>query len=181
MTTFISFQQINSVGLITLKRPQALNAMTTEMCIAMYEQLQAWMQQDAIAMVIIRGESEKAFCAGGDIRHFYDNSQENWQRSQQFFWHEYRLNHCIHSYPKPFVSLCHGITMGGGVGVSLHASHRVAAPNLKWAMPETGIGFFPDIGSCYVLRHQPLSLARYIALTGNVLSAADASYMKLIN
>src|SRR3989338_8896155 len=133
------------LGFITLARPKALNALTREMIQALYQQLQVWATASEILAVIIKGEGERAFCAGGDIRALYEG-RNNTVEQVKFFYDEYRLDYLTGSYPKPYIALLHGITMGGGAGISLHGSHRVACESLVFAMPETGIGLFPDIG-----------------------------------
>lgn len=170
-----------SLGLITLNRPAALNALTMEMCIAIDEKLAEWQRMGQIKAVVIRGEGEKAFCAGGDIRYVYDQGKSGAKKSRQFFWHEYRMNRRIFHFSKPFVSLMHGITMGGGVGVSVHGSHRVGSENLIFAMPETGIGFFPDIGGSYFLPRCTGRTGYYMALTGARLHIADALYAGVVD
>lgn len=170
-----------NVGLITLNRPKYLNAMTTEMCALMYDQLKSWEKEKNIKAIIIRGAGARAFCGGGDIRYFYLQGREGLDKSKEFFWHEYRLNHCIFHLQKPYIALLHGITMGGGVGVSIHGSHRIAAENLIFAMPETGIGFFPDIGASYFLPRFLDKTGFYLALTGTKLNPADAHYIGAID
>jgi len=163
-----------SVGHILLNRPKALNSLTTEMCELLHDQLLQWQQDDNIKVVVIRGEGDRAFCAGGDIRRLYQNGKENIADSENFFRAEYRMNAAIFHFDKPYVSLLDGITMGGGAGVSMHGSHRVATERLMFAMPETGIGFFPDIGAGYFLNHCPDKLGYYLGLTGDRIGAADA-------
>ncbi len=167
-----------SLGLITLNRPQALNALTKDMCIAIYEKLTEWQQMGHIKAVVIRGEGEGGFCAGGDIRWVYGQGSK---KSRQFFWHEYRMNHRIFHLTKPFIALMHGITMGGGAGISVHGSHRVGAENLLFAMPETGIGFFPDVGGSYFLPRCTGKTGIYLALTGARLHIADALYAGVVD
>lgn len=164
------------IGLIELNRGKALNALNDNMIQGLQQQLSDWAQDDNIAMVIIRSTQEKAFCAGGDIRRLVDNPED----VEHFFWHEYRLNHFIHQFPKPYLALLHGITMGGGVGISIHGSHPVASLQLKFAMPETGIGFLPDIGAGYFLNRCPGQIGTYLGLTGQRINAPDALYAKLI-
>lgn len=184
-STDILFDEIKgnagNIGLITLNRPQYLNAMTTAMCAVMYDQLEKWEKNTDIKAMVIRGAGERAFCAGGDIRHFYEMGKAGLAKSKEFFWHEYRLNHHIFHLHKPYIALLHGITMGGGVGVSIHGSHRVAAENLVFAMPETGIGFFPDIGASYFLPRFLDRTGFYLALTGAKLNPADAHYIGAID
>lgn len=164
------------IGMITLNRPKALNALSQTMCMAIDQALQDWQQDDAIKAVIVKGEGEKAFCAGGDIRQLYDNGADKVEESSSFFWHEYRMNARIKHFTKPYIAILDGITMGGGCGLSMHGSHRVATERLMLAMPETGIGFFPDVGGGHFLANCPDSSGMYLGLTGNRIDAADALY-----
>ncbi len=170
-----------SIGLITLNRPSALNSLTKEMCLTIDEKLVEWDQKDHIKAVIVRAEGDQAFCAGGDIRFVYDQGRLGAKKSRKFFWHEYRMNHRIFHFSKPYIALLHGITMGGGVGLAIHGSHRVAAENLLFAMPETGIGFYPDVGGSYFLPRCTGTTGYYIALTGARLHIADALYAGVID
>lgn len=169
-----------NIGLITLNRPDALNALDKDMIISLYEQLRVWQDDPQIKAVVIHSASDKAFCAGGDIRQLYDNKQRGEQALHKFFWHEYRLNRLIHNYPKPYIALLDSITMGGGVGISFHGSHPVASENIVFAMPETSIGFFPDVGCSYLLSRCPGQFGLYIGLSGARLKLADLFYTKLI-
>ncbi len=168
-------------GLITLNRPKTLNATNLKMIIALHNQLKEWQMNSSINAVIINSSSEKSFCAGGDIREIYEQKQKNNQALIDFFWHEYRLNYYIAHYPKPYIALLNGITMGGGVGISFHGKYRIATESLLFAMPETSIGFFPDIGSCYLLSRCPGQIGIYLGLTGARLNAADTHYLGLSN
>jgi len=176
----ILFTREQHIGLITLQRTQALNALTLPMIVALQEQLHAWKNDEAIHAVIIQAAPGKAFCAGGDVRWLYDMGRNNDPHQMQFFWHEYRLNHFIHHFGKPYIALMDGITMGGGVGVSLHGSHPVASERFLFAMPETGIGFFPDIGASYLLARCPGEFGVYLGLTGARLGPADAHQLGLV-
>lgn len=180
MSDDVSFAQKKQIGLITLNRPNALNALTLSMINAIQQQLLAWQSDDSIHAVVIQGEGEKAFCAGGDVRWLYEKGRQHDAELMQFFWHEYRLNHFIHHYPKPYIALLNGMTMGGGVGVSLHGSHPIASERFKFAMPETSIGLFPDVGASHLLSRCPGELGTYIGLTGNRLNAEDAYFCGLI-
>jgi enoyl-CoA hydratase/carnithine racemase len=180
MTDEILFSQEGQLGLITLNRPNALNALTLTMILAMQRQLSLWKNDEAIHAVVVQAAPGNAFCAGGDIRSLYSSGRLNDSEQMQFFWHEYRLNHFIHHFGKPFISLMDGMVMGGGVGISLHGSHPVAADHFVFAMPETGIGFFPDIGASYLLTRCPGYLGIYLGLTGNRLGALDALSAGLI-
>ncbi|OGT27093.1 MAG: hypothetical protein A3I77_02605 [Gammaproteobacteria bacterium RIFCSPLOWO2_02_FULL_42_14] len=165
------------LGKITLNRASALNALNGDMFHALEAQLLAWQTDSAIKAVLIRSNSDKAFCAGGDIRAIYDNRSTAFKQCQYYFRLEYNINRLISHFQKPFIALTHGITMGGGVGISLHGSHCVAAPDLRWAMPETGIGFFPDVGVSFHFSRLPNHLGAYLALTGSIISAEDAYYL----
>jgi enoyl-CoA hydratase len=170
-----------NLGLITLNRPSTLNALTFEMCQAINDKLLEWQHAADIKAVVIRGEGEKAFCAGGDIRYVYDRGRSGAKKSRKFFWHEYRMNRSIFHFTKPYIALMHGITMGGGVGLSVHGTHRVAAEDLVFAMPETGIGFFPDVGSSYFLPRCTGKVGTYMALTGARLHIADTIYAGVVD
>jgi len=180
-TNEIKFEVIQQIGLITLHRPHALNALTNEMVVAMYHQLGEWAEDPTIKAVVINGDGEKAFCAGGDIRKVYE-ARNNPQHidPKKFFWDEYRLNHRIYHFPKPYISLLDGITMGGGVGISIHGSHRVATERFSFAMPETGIGFFPDVGASFFLPRCPDQTGIYLGLSGARIKAADALELKFV-
>jgi enoyl-CoA hydratase/carnithine racemase len=181
MTRDIAFSREQHIGLVTLKRPQALNALNLPMIKALQQQLLLWQDDNSIHAVIVQAEEGKAFCAGGDVRWLYETGLAKNPEQMQFFWHEYRLNHFIHQFKKPYIALMNGMTMGGGVGISLHGSHPVATERFIFAMPETGIGFFPDIGASYLLARCPGQTGIYLGLTGNRLNAADALALGLIN
>ena len=170
----VLFERRGAVGLITLNRPKALNALTHGMCLAMKAQLDAWAVASAIKTVVVRGAGERAFCAGGDIRALYDSGRAGTPYALDFYRDEYVLDATIKHFPKPYVALIRGIVMGGGVGVSLHGSHRVADESTMFAMPETGIGLFPDVGGSYFLPRLPGETGMYLALTGARLKSAGA-------
>lgn len=180
MDADIVFTCERHIGLITLNRPQALNALTLSMIMALQQKLLAWKNDNNIHAVVIQAAPGKAFCAGGDVRWLYDRGREKGPQPMQFFWHEYRLNHYIHHFNKPYIAMMDGINMGGGVGVSLHGSHPVASEHFTFAMPETSIGFFPDIGASYLLSHCPGQFGAYLGLTGNRLGAGDAYQLGLV-
>lgn len=164
-----------AAGLITLQRPQALNAITLGMVRRIREALDAWEREPAVTRIVIAAAGGRAFCAGGDIRHLYDLGQAGRHQEALAFWREeYALNVRIKRYAKPYVALIDGIVMGGGVGVSLHGTHRVAGDRYQFAMPEVGIGFFPDVGATYALPRLPGETGTYLALTGERVRAADA-------
>lgn len=154
-TTDVLFEEKGHAGLIILNRPKALNALTHEMCVVMHRQLERWLIDDAVHHVLIKSNSEKAFCAGGDIRQVAENGPENIDKSLPFFADEYRLNTYMESYPKPLIALIDGIVMGGGVGISVHGAYRVGSEKTLFAMPETAIGFFPDVGGSHFLPKMP--------------------------
>jgi enoyl-CoA hydratase len=170
-----------SLGLITLNKPSTLNSLTMDMCIAIDDKLAEWEKMGHIKAIVIRGEGERAFCAGGNIRFIYDQGRSGVKRSRQFFWHEYKMNRRIFHLSKPYIALMHGITMGGGIGISIHGSHRIGAENLLFAMPETGIGFFPDIGASYFLPRCTGKTGIYLGLTGAKLHIADALYAGVVD
>ena len=172
----ILFEQRGAVGLVTLNRPKALNALTHGMVVAMKAKLDAWAGDPAIGIVVVRGAGEKAFCAGGDIRAIAESGRAGTNYALDFWHDEYILNATIKHYPKPYLALIHGIVMGGGVGVSVHGRYRIACETTLFAMPETGIGFFPDVGGSYFLPRCPGEIGMYLALTGARLKAADAMY-----
>ena len=170
----ILFERRGAAGIVTLNRPQALNAVTHGMVNALCTQLDAWADDGAVTRVIVTGAGGKAFSAGGDIRHLYDLGRAGRQEDMLDFWRdEYPLNAAIKTYRKPYIALIDGIVMGGGVGVSVHGSHRVAGDRYAFAMPEVGIGFFPDVGATWFLPRMPGELGAYCALTGERFNAAD--------
>jgi enoyl-CoA hydratase len=161
---------------VTLNRPKALNALTPEMCRELDARLAAWVEDPAVAAVVVQGAGERAFCAGGDVVTIYRSARGDGKAAAAFFGAEYRMNWRIFHFPKPYIAVIDGITMGGGVGVSVHGSHRVATERTLFAMPETGIGLFPDVGSSYFLPRLPGALGLYLGLTGQRLRAADCLY-----
>ncbi|MFD3694849.1 enoyl-CoA hydratase/isomerase family protein [Streptomyces sp. NPDC058646] len=161
-------------GVITLNRPEALNALTHPMVRRIDEALSTWERDPAVEQVLIRGAGERGLCAGGDIRAIYDDAKAGATASVGFWHDEYRLNARIARCPTPYVALMDGIVMGGGVGVSAHGSVRVVTERSRVAMPETGIGFVPDVGGTYLLARAPGGLGTHLALTGAAVGAADA-------
>jgi enoyl-CoA hydratase len=172
----IIFEKRGAVGLVTLNRPQALNALTHAMVVAMKAQLDAWAADPEIACVVVVGAGERAFCAGGDIRALAESGRAGTNYALDFWRDEYILNAAIKHYPKPYVALISGFAMGGGLGISVHGTYRVADETTQVAMPETGIGFFPDVGSSYFMPRCPGEVGMYLALTGARLKTADALY-----
>jgi enoyl-CoA hydratase len=172
----VLFERRGALGIITLNRPRALNALTAAMCAGIDAQLVNWLDDDAVLAVVIRGAGERAFCAGGDIRALYEARRSGKSDLTDFYRAEYRMNARIKHYRKPYIALLHGIVMGGGVGVSVHGSHRIAAANVVFAMPETGIGLFPDVGGSWFLPRLPGEIGMYLALTGSRLTTPDMLY-----
>src|SRR5688572_13334223 len=173
----ILFRVEGALARVTLNRPQALNALTLDMCAALQRQLAAWAEDPNIATVAIDAVPGRAFCAGGDIRIVSQWGQENDPRALEFFRTEYALNSFIKHFPKPYVALIDGICMGGGVGISIHGSHRVVTEKALFAMPETAIGFFTDVGGSYFLSRMPGATGIYLGLTGARIKAADMLYV----
>ena len=164
----------NGVGRITLNRPRAINALTTDMCQHMIDALKAWSKDDRVRIVMIdHAEGTRGFCAGGDIRQVAQSSRTDGRAAAAFFATEYRLNTLIKRFPKPFLAIMDGVTMGGGFGISVHGSHRVATDRTVFSMPETGIGLFPDVGGGWVLPRLPGELGTWLALTGAQLRGKD--------
>ncbi|MCY4179583.1 MAG: enoyl-CoA hydratase/isomerase family protein [Litoreibacter sp.] len=164
-------------GRITLQRPKALNALTYDMVLEIERALDAWRADDAVKLVLIDAKGEKAFCAGGDIAEMYaSGTAGNFDYGRQFWRDEYRLNAKLFEYPKPVVSLLQGFTMGGGVGVGCHGSHRIVGESSQIAMPECGIGLVPDVGGSLMLALCPGHLGEYLGITAFRMNAADAIF-----
>ncbi|MFJ2435311.1 enoyl-CoA hydratase/isomerase family protein [Streptomyces anulatus] len=161
-------------GRLILNRPEALNALTRPMVLRIEEALTAWQDDPAVEVVVISGAGERGLCAGGDIRAIHEDARTGGTASAAFWRDEYRLNALIARYPKPYVALMDGIVMGGGVGVSAHGTVRIVTERSRVAMPETGIGFVPDVGGTYLLALAPGELGTHLALTGAPVGAADA-------
>jgi enoyl-CoA hydratase len=170
----VLFDRRGAAGIVTLNRPSALNAVTLGMVRLLHAQLMAWRDDPSITRIIVTAAGERAFSAGGDLRGIYEAARAGRQEDSLTFWREeYRLNTAIKHYPKPYVALIDGIVMGGGVGLSVHGSHRVAGDKFLFAMPEVGIGFFPDVGATWFLARLQGELGTYCALTGDRLKPAD--------
>ncbi|MBX3581101.1 MAG: enoyl-CoA hydratase/isomerase family protein [Rhizobiaceae bacterium] len=169
----IRFERLGKAGIVTLTRPDALNALTHQMVKALSAALFAWESDPSVQVVIVKAEG-RAFCAGGDVVAVYKAWKEEGRRFVEFFADEYRLNVQIDRFRKPYVSLIDGICMGGGMGISIHGSHRVATDKAIFAMPEVGIGFFPDVGGSYLLSNLGGSMGMYLGLTGNRIGQGDA-------
>ncbi len=161
------------VGRIRLNRPKALHALNTDMCAAMLDALGKWRADPKVEAVLIDHAEGRGFCAGGDIRMIAESGATDGHAARDFFRVEYQMNHRLFTYVKPVVAFMDGITMGGGVGISMPAKYRVATENTRFAMPETGIGLFPDVGGGWYLSRLPGHLGEYIALTGARLDGAD--------
>jgi enoyl-CoA hydratase len=169
------------LGLLTLNRPQALNALTPDMVAAMDASLAEWAADPKIRAVAVQGAGPRAFCAGGDIRMVRQSVLAGDGAGARFLGAEYRLNARIGAYPKPYVALMHGFVMGGGAGVSVHGRLRLADAGMSFAMPETGIGFIPDVGASRFLSHCPGMLGLYLGLTGARIGAGDALAAGLVD
>jgi enoyl-CoA hydratase/carnithine racemase len=163
----------NGLGRLTLNRPKALHALNTDMCLLMTQALLAWRDDPAVRAVMIDHAGERGFCAGGDIRMLAESGKGDGAEARAFFLAEYRLNHLLFVYPKPVVAVMDGITMGGGVGISAPAKIRIATERTVFAMPETGIGLFPDVGGGWWLPRLPGESGLWLALTGARLDAAE--------
>lgn len=181
----VLFEERGPLGIATLNRPRAVNALTHEMVNLLWERLVAWAKDPAIERVLIRGGGERGLCAGGDVVAIYrDMTREDREPGERYetmdFWRdEYRLNLLISRYPKPYIALMDGLVLGGGIGASAHGSHRVVTERTRSGMPETQIGFSPDVGGTYLLGHAPGAAGQHAALTGAHLDAGDALYLGL--
>lgn len=173
------------LGIITLNSPKTLNSLTLEMVRSLRETLEHWRDDEHIAAIVLQGNGEKAFCAGGDVQKLYQSAIDQpggpCEYAETFFFEEYQLNYLIHVYPKPIICLGRGITMGGGLGLMAGASHRVATETTRIAMPEITIGLFPDVGGTWFLNRMPNGLGNFFALTGASINALDAMTLGLAN
>lgn len=186
MTDHILTDVSNKIGTITLNRPKALNSLSLDMVRGISACLLAWRRDDSVRAVLIRSSSEKAFCAGGDIRFFYEAGSSSPRGGsallEDFFTEEYALNHLIHFYPKPYIAIMDGIVMGGGMGVAQGGTAnrmRIVTERTRMAMPEVNIGLFPDVGGSYFLPRTPGRIGTYLGVTGEVIGGADALYAGL--
>ena len=173
----IVFSETNQTGIIKLNRPKALNALNLEMAKKFYDKLLEWEEKDNILRVLLVGEG-KHFCAGGDVKSLVLAGKEN-SLKNDFFKIEYKLNYLISQFSKEFLSIWNGVVMGGGVGLSIYGDHRLATDNSKFAMPESAIGFFPDVGGSYFLSNLPGNIGKYIGLTGEVLGLNELIFFGL--
>jgi len=173
------------LGRLTLDRPKARNALSLGMVEELSHKLDAWRDDESVRAVCFEGDGDETFCAGGDVRavsidvRAEKRGKSDGELSREFFRREYQLNWTIAQYPKPILSLIDGIAMGGGLGIAVHGSHRIVTEHAELAMPETGIGFFPDVGATYFLPRCPGQLGMYLALTGGTIRASDALYTGL--
>jgi enoyl-CoA hydratase/carnithine racemase len=179
----ILFEIKDGLGLMTLNRPKALNALTHGMILEMEKVMPKWEKDPAIKAVVLRGAGDRAFCAGGDVTGLYREMRDNPSGTlrRDFFLDEYIVNRRIYRFAKPWISLIDGIDMGGGVGLSVHGSHSVASEKFLFAMPETTIGLFPDVGGGYFLPRLPGALGTFLALTSHRLKAADALWAGIVD
>ncbi|MEW1821970.1 enoyl-CoA hydratase/isomerase family protein [Arthrobacter sp. NPDC080031] len=175
----VLFEKRGHLGVITLNRPKAVNALTAGMVHAMLERLTAWADDDAVRTVLVHGAGDRGLCAGGDIVAIYDDILRGGDRTADFWAAEYRLNSLIARYPKPYVAFMDGLVLGGGVGISAHGSVRVVTERTRTGMPETTIGFVPDVGGTLLLSRSPGESGTHAALTGAHLSGADALFLGL--
>ena len=167
-------RRVGQIGRLTLSRPKALHALDQEMCEIMAAALRAWKDDNEIKVVLVDHAADtRGFCAGGDIRMLAESGAGDGVAATNFFREEYRLNTLIKHFPKPDIALMNGVTMGGGVGISVHGSHRIATENTVFAMPETGIGLFPDVGGGWFLPRLPGEVGMWLALTGARLKGSD--------
>ncbi len=167
-----------AAGVIRLNRPKAINAMTLEMSLGIDAALDRFEADPQVALVLLEGAGERGLCAGGDIRGLWESSHARGDLGARFWRQEYIMNARIAKYPKPYVAFMDGLVMGGGVGLSGHASHRVATDRTKLAMPEVGLGFFPDVGGTWLLSHAPGEIGTYFGLTGQTMNGPDAIHAR---
>ncbi|MEK1947604.1 MAG: enoyl-CoA hydratase/isomerase family protein [Ensifer adhaerens] len=168
-----------AIGRIRLNRMKALNSLNVPMIRLIAEALTEFESDPSVAAVMVTGEGERGLCAGGDIRMIYESGRERPAEGAQFWREEFIVNSRISAYPKPYVAIMDGIVMGGGVGISAHGSHRVVTERTRLAMPETGIGYFPDVGATWLLPHAPGEFGTYLGLTGRDIGATDAIHARL--
>ncbi|WP_035772705.1 enoyl-CoA hydratase/isomerase family protein, partial [Arthrobacter sp. Br18] len=173
----VLFDRRGRLGVVTLNRPQAVNALTAGMASAMLEQLALWADDDAVATALIRGAGHRGLCAGGDIVAIYRDMLDGGTATAEFWAEEYRLNSTVSGYPKPYVAFMDGLVLGGGVGISAHGSVRIVTERTRMGMPETTIGFVPDVGGTLLLSRSPGEAGTHAALTGAHLSGADALFL----
>ncbi|MCB5291853.1 enoyl-CoA hydratase/isomerase family protein [Arthrobacter sp. SO3] len=175
----VLFERRGRLGVVTLNRPKAVNALTAGMASAMLEQLTLWADDDAVAAVLVRGAGDRGLCAGGDIVAIYRDMLDDGDATADFWAEEYKLNSLISGYLKPYVAFMDGLVLGGGVGISAHGSVRIVTERTRMGMPETTIGFVPDVGGTLLLSRSPGESGTHAALTGAHLSGADALFLGL--
>ncbi|PQZ89060.1 3-hydroxyisobutyryl-CoA hydrolase [Arthrobacter sp. MYb227] len=175
----ILFEVRGTLGLVTLNRPRAVNALTGSMVDAMLQTLTTWASDPAIAQVLVHGAGDRGLCAGGDIVAIHRDISAGGRQTADFWDTEYRLNALINSYPKPYIAYMDGLVLGGGVGISAHGSHRIVTERTRSGMPETTLGFCPDVGGTYLLSRSPGHSGIHAALTGDHLGGAEAIYLGL--
>jgi enoyl-CoA hydratase len=163
-----------AVGIVRLNRPKTINAMTLEMSLGIDAALDRFEADPAVALVLLEGAGERGLCAGGDIRSLYESSRAKGDLGKVFWRQEYVMNARIAEFPKPYVAFMDGLVMGGGVGLSAHGRHRVVTEKTKLAMPEVGLGFFPDVGGTFLLSRSPGEIGTYFGLTGQTMNGPDA-------
>ena len=173
------FERSGQMGIITLNAPKSLNSLTAQMCQDMAAQLTQWSTDATVYGVLIQSNLDKALCAGGDVVSLYHSMKKGENYHRDFFRYEYHLDLAIHQYPKPIVVFANGIVMGGGIGITNGASHRVVTETTRMAMPEITIGFFPDVGGSYFLGRMPRGLGKFLGLTGARLNAADTLFVQM--
>jgi enoyl-CoA hydratase len=174
MTDEVLYARDGHLGRILLNRPRVINALTGDMVTSVLAQLGAWAQDDDVVAVSIQGAGERGLCAGGDIRALRSVLLAGSASAVRFWAHEYQMNAAIAGYPKPFVAFMDGIVMGGGVGISVHGSLRLVTERSRVAMPETAIGYYPDVGSLFLLSRAPGQIGTHLAMTGLSVGGADA-------
>ncbi|MCG5243688.1 enoyl-CoA hydratase/isomerase family protein [Azospirillum doebereinerae] len=185
--TDLIFHRKGSLGFVTLNRPAALNALSLDIVRRFDPQLRAWAVDPTVEAVVVQGAGDKAFCAGGDLKMLYQAGRDaagglgSAPAIREFFYRQYSLNRLIKRYPKPYIALMDGIVMGGGTGVCQHGSHRIGTERTLFAMPETAVGIFPDVGATYFLPRCPGGLGMFLGLTGARLKAADCLHAGLID
>lgn len=175
----VLFERRGRLGVVTLNRPKAVNALTAGMASAMLDRLMLWAEDDAVATVLVRGAGDRGLCAGGDIVAIYRDMLDGGSATADFWAQEYRLNALIAAFPKPYVAFMDGLVLGGGVGISAHGSVRIVTERTRTGMPETTIGFVPDVGGTLLLSRSPGQSGTHAALTGAHLSGSDALFLGL--
>lgn len=175
-STDVIIETTGALGRIRLNRPKAINALTLDMIRRIVTALEQFAADAAVGLVLITGEGERGLCAGGDIRALYDHGRDKSNPGEVFFRDEYRMNAQIATYKKPYIAVMDGITMGGGVGISAHGALRIVTERTRMAMPETGIGFFPDVGGTWLLSHAPGEIGTFMGMSGESFGGADAIY-----